>query len=79
MFASKIKAIAPVMDKFRVSLDGLRDSHDRMRQSGSFDSAIEMIDLARTLGVIPPCHADVRQPVYQGILFLDGPEENTSA
>ncbi|WP_233514833.1 hypothetical protein, partial [Micromonospora sp. LHW51205] len=27
----------------------------------------------------PPCHADVRQPVYQGILFLDGPEESTSA
>jgi hypothetical protein len=27
----------------------------------------------------PPCHADVRQPVYQGILFLDGPEERTSA
>ncbi|MEV0903093.1 hypothetical protein [Actinoplanes sp. NPDC049802] len=30
-------------------------------------------------GVPPPCHADVRQPVYQGILFLDGPEESTSA
>jgi hypothetical protein len=28
---------------------------------------------------IPPCHADVRQPVYQGILFLDGLEESTSA
>jgi pyruvate-formate lyase-activating enzyme len=51
-FHSKIKAIAPVTDKFRVSLDGMRDSHDRMRQPGSFDSAIEMIDLARSLGVI---------------------------
>jgi hypothetical protein len=28
---------------------------------------------------IPPCHADVRQPVYQGILFLDGSEERSSA
>ena len=27
----------------------------------------------------PPCHADVRQPVDQGILFLDGPEESASA
>jgi len=51
-FHSKIKTIAPVMDKFRVSLDGMRNSHDRMRQPGSFDSAIETIDLARSLGVI---------------------------
>jgi hypothetical protein len=26
----------------------------------------------------PPCHADVRQPVDQGILFLDGHEERSS-
>lgn len=50
-FRSKINAVAPVLDKFRVSLDGLRDSHDRMRRRGSFVSAIEMIDLARSHGI----------------------------
>jgi pyruvate-formate lyase-activating enzyme len=50
-FRSRIDAVAPVLDKFRVSLDGLRDSHDRMRQAGSFDSALEMIDLAHSLGL----------------------------
>jgi len=50
-FRRKIEAVAPVLDKFRVSLDGMRDSHNRMRQDGSFDSAIEMIDVARRLGL----------------------------
>ncbi|MFG1955980.1 transposase, partial [Micromonospora sp. NPDC048830] len=26
----------------------------------------------------PPCHADVRQPAYQEIRFLDGREERSS-
>jgi pyruvate-formate lyase-activating enzyme len=51
-FRSRIEAVAPMLDKFRVSLDGMRDTHDRMRQAGSFDSAIEMIDLARSLGLV---------------------------
>lgn len=50
-FHARIEAVAPLLDKFRVSLDGMRDSHDRMRQPGSFDGAIEMIDLARSLNV----------------------------
>lgn len=51
-FRPKIEAVAPLLDKFRVSLDGLRESHDRMRQAGSFDGALEMIDLARRRGVV---------------------------
>jgi len=50
-FRSKIEAVAPLLDKFRVSLDGMRESHDRMRQPGSFDGAMEMIDVARGLDV----------------------------
>jgi MoaA/NifB/PqqE/SkfB family radical SAM enzyme len=50
-FRSKIEALAPVLDKFRVSLDGMRDSHDKIRQRGSFASAIEMIDVAAGFGL----------------------------
>ncbi|MGW2081253.1 radical SAM protein [Streptomyces sp. NPDC001939] len=50
-FRSRIEAIAPSIDKFRVSLDGLKGNHDLIRQRGSFEGAIEMIDLAVGLGV----------------------------
>ncbi|GAA2648441.1 radical SAM protein [Paractinoplanes durhamensis] len=50
-FRGKVRAAAPYLDHFRVSLDGLRDTHDRMRKTGSFDGAVAMIDLARELGV----------------------------
>lgn len=50
-FRSKITSIAPVLDKFRVSLDGLETTHDRIRQTGSFAGALEMIDHVVGLGV----------------------------
>jgi MoaA/NifB/PqqE/SkfB family radical SAM enzyme len=50
-FRSKIETLAPVLDKFRVSLDGMQDCHDNIRQHGSFASAIEMIDVAAGLGL----------------------------
>jgi MoaA/NifB/PqqE/SkfB family radical SAM enzyme len=50
-FRAKVLAVAPVLDKLRVSLDGLAASHDRIRQPGSFASAINTIDTAVALGV----------------------------
>ncbi|MGF0173205.1 radical SAM protein [Streptomyces sp. Marseille-Q5077] len=50
-FRSRIQAVAPWLDKFRVSLDGLKDRHDVIRQAGSFEGAIEMVDLVRELGI----------------------------
>jgi Fe-coproporphyrin III synthase len=50
-FRNRIRALAPVLDKFRVSLDGLETSHDAMRQHGSFGGALEMVDLAVQLGL----------------------------
>lgn len=50
-FRSRIEAIAPSIDKFRVSLDGLKGHHDLIRQRGSFEGALEMIDLAVGLGL----------------------------
>jgi MoaA/NifB/PqqE/SkfB family radical SAM enzyme len=50
-FRDKIEAVAPVLDKLRVSLDGLHSTHDRMRQRGSFDGALKMIDLASGIGI----------------------------
>ncbi|WP_159943331.1 radical SAM protein [Nocardiopsis sp. FR26] len=50
-FRNTVTRLAPVLDKFRVSLDGLADTHDRIRQRGSFTGAIEMIDHARNLDV----------------------------
>ena len=42
-FRNRIRALATVLDKFRVSLDGLETSHDAMRQHGSFGGALEMV------------------------------------
>ncbi|MEU9395962.1 radical SAM protein [Streptomyces sp. NPDC048324] len=50
-FRSRIQAVAPWLDKFRVSLDGLKGRHDVIRQAGSFEGAIEMVDLVRELGI----------------------------
>lgn len=50
-FRNTITRLAPVVDKFRVSLDGLADTHDAIRQPGSFTGAIEVINHARDLGI----------------------------
>ncbi|MFJ9420032.1 radical SAM protein [Streptomyces sp. NPDC101227] len=50
-YRSAIESIAPQLDKLRISLDGLKASHDAIRQHGSFASAMEMIDLAVRLEV----------------------------
>jgi MoaA/NifB/PqqE/SkfB family radical SAM enzyme len=50
-FRDRIAAIAPVLDKFRVSLDGLQTTHDALRQRGSFTAAMNMVDLAVGLGI----------------------------
>jgi Fe-coproporphyrin III synthase len=49
-FRDRIEAIAPVLDKFRVSLDGLQATHDALRQRGSFTAALSMVDLAVRIG-----------------------------
>jgi hypothetical protein len=41
--------------------------------------ALPVEEAPTVLAANPPCHADVRQLVDQGILFLDGPEESASA
>jgi MoaA/NifB/PqqE/SkfB family radical SAM enzyme len=50
-FRNKIEAVAPVLDKFRVSLDGLQTTHDALRQRGSFTAAMSMLDLAMRIGI----------------------------
>lgn len=50
-FRSTLTTLAPMLDKFRVSLDGLQATHDAIRQRGSFASAIEMINHAVSLGI----------------------------
>ena len=50
-FFGLIRALAPFLDKFRVSIDGLADTHDAIRQRGSFASAVDALDLAAGLGV----------------------------
>jgi MoaA/NifB/PqqE/SkfB family radical SAM enzyme len=49
-FHQRIKDIAPYVDKLRISLEGLEDANDHIRQPGSFLSALQTIELARTLG-----------------------------
>jgi MoaA/NifB/PqqE/SkfB family radical SAM enzyme len=50
-FRNKIEAVASVLDKFRVSLDGLQPTHDALRQRGSFTAALSMVDLAVRVGI----------------------------
>lgn len=51
-FARQVIAIAPYLARLRVSLDGLAKTHDRIRQRGSFASAMKTIELARRLGLV---------------------------
>lgn len=50
-FRERLRQVAPYLDKFRVSLDGLGRNHDSMRQRGSFEGALQMIDFTRSLGI----------------------------
>ena len=50
-FFGVIRALAPFLDKFRVSIDGVAGTHDAIRQRGSFASAIDALDLATELGL----------------------------
>lgn len=38
-------------DKYQLSIDGLRDTHDSIRKSGSFDTTIEKIRCIRNAGI----------------------------
>lgn len=42
-----------LVDEMRLSLDGLRDAHDRHRGHGSFDAAVAALDLLRHEGFEP--------------------------
>lgn len=50
-FLTRLERVAPYLDKLRVSLEGLRETNDRIRQRGSFASAFRTIALARRRGV----------------------------
>jgi Fe-coproporphyrin III synthase len=50
-FFDVIRKLAPFLDKFRVSIDGLVGTHDQIRQRGSFASALDALDLAAELGL----------------------------
>ncbi len=38
-------------ERYQLSIDGLRDTHDRIRKPGSFDTTIEKIPCIRTAGI----------------------------
>lgn len=50
-FRRRLEAVAPHLDKLRISLEGLEATNDRIRKPGSFRSAIKTIALARSLGI----------------------------
>lgn len=50
-FRHTVTRLASTLDKLRVSLDGLGDTHDAIRQRGSFTGAIRMINHAHALGI----------------------------
>lgn len=50
-FRERLRQVAPHLDTVRVSLDGLNANHDSIRQRGSFDGALQMIDYTHSLGI----------------------------
>jgi MoaA/NifB/PqqE/SkfB family radical SAM enzyme len=50
-FFRRLRALAPYLDKLRVSIDGLEPTHDGIRQSGSFASALETIQAGVAVGL----------------------------
>ena len=38
-------------DKYQLSIDGLRETHDAIRKPGSFDATLDKIDLIRRAGI----------------------------
>ncbi len=50
-FRRQFEALAPWVSKLRVSLEGLRETNDKIRRVGSFDSAMRSIALATGLGI----------------------------
>jgi MoaA/NifB/PqqE/SkfB family radical SAM enzyme len=50
-FRTRITALRGLLDKLRVSLDGVGATHDAIRQPGSFAGALETIDHAVALGI----------------------------
>ncbi|MCG3039727.1 radical SAM protein [Streptomyces sp. S1A] len=47
----RLAEIAPHLDLLRVSLEGVGSTNDHIRKSGSYQSALNALDLARELGV----------------------------
>ncbi|MEV6448486.1 radical SAM protein [Amycolatopsis sp. NPDC051716] len=47
----RLPAMVRTLDYLRISLDGLRQSHDDIRKEGSFDDAVETIEYAVGLGL----------------------------
>lgn len=47
----RLAEIAPHLDLLRVSLEGIGSTNDHIRRSGSYQSALNALDLARELGV----------------------------
>ncbi|MFC8527129.1 radical SAM protein [Nocardia sp. NPDC057227] len=49
--APRLREIASCVDLLRVSLEGIGDTNDHVRQAGSYTAALESLALARDLGV----------------------------
>ncbi|MGH3094988.1 MAG: radical SAM protein, partial [Streptosporangiales bacterium] len=50
-FLDRLEGVAPYLAKLRVSLEGLRETNDHIRQRGSFASAFRTIAVARSFDV----------------------------
>jgi MoaA/NifB/PqqE/SkfB family radical SAM enzyme len=50
-FRHQVEQLTPYLDKLRISLEGLEPANDRIRQPGSFASAMRTIKLAHQLGI----------------------------
>ncbi len=56
--------------KYQLSLDGLRDTHDRIRQPGSYDATVEKVDVLQKAGIQVACMTTVSKWNYREIPAL---------
>ena len=66
--AKKMNSLGVV--KYQLSLDGLKETHDRIRQVGSYDATIEKVKVLQCAGIQVACMTTVSKWNYKEIPLL---------
>jgi Fe-coproporphyrin III synthase len=68
--STHIPGLTGILDNLRVSIDGYRDLHDRIRRVGSYDEALVALETARDCGIKTSITATVTKGFSKGMIEL---------